>query len=217
MPCPVASAMVAMRVLLVEEESFQEIPADLIHRRVDRIHPHPVPREALLRDHVLLDFHRELPLLVLLAHAAKKRDGPDARAVPAVQRADAELRGQRPSGGCLDENELRHRSPGIRGHAAKNGTRIVRAQALAENRPVIEHFRVEAAPADDLGRGEAGQLLRRPVPEHDPPARIDDIEAVLHLVEKLGEGNLRKYGIGLHCTRASVHSIRCFGVFANGR
>ena len=70
-----------------------------------------------------------------------------------------------------------------------------RAEALAEDRAVIQQVPVHAAPAHHRGGVEAGQLLGRLVPEHDRPPIVDDVQAVLHLVEEIGEGDLRKDGV----------------------
>ena len=106
---------------LIDEECLQEVPADLVDGAIQGPDPRAVAGEVPLGDHPLLDLHRQLPLLVLLPHAAEQRDGADGLAVPPMQRADAEGNRQRPSGGGLHEDELRHRPPDVGAHAAQEG------------------------------------------------------------------------------------------------
>ena len=186
----------------VQEEGLHEVAADLVHRDEQRVHAHAVAGEAFRRDGAFLDLHRELPLLVFIAHAAEQRDGSPDPTVLRMEGTDAEGDGQRPAGCGVCEDDVGDHPAASPCHAADHGACRLSAEAFAEDRAVIEDLTVQAAPAHHARRGEACQLFGGLVPEHDRARVVHDIQPVLHLVQESRKRNLGENRILHHYTIA---------------
>ncbi len=174
----------------VQKERFQEIPADFVHWYEQRVNPNAVPCEPTRGDGALLDFHGKLSLLVLVAHAAEKRNSPGDLSVKPVERAHAEGDGQGSARSGVRDDDVGHGPPGAARQAADQGACLFAAEAVAEHGTVVEEVSVQAASSHDHFGCESRELFSRLVPVHNSASEINDVQAILDLVEKIGEGDL---------------------------